>query len=52
LIKYLSVEEEEDDVQIPLDDAAPPDYGTIEVIQCLIEHHNAVFTDANETIWR
>ncbi|XP_078148261.1 small G protein family protein / RhoGAP family protein isoform X4 [Carex rostrata] len=43
---------EEEDVQIPLDDAAPPDYGVIEVIQCLIEHHNAVFTDANETIWR
>ncbi|XP_078148259.1 small G protein family protein / RhoGAP family protein isoform X2 [Carex rostrata] len=42
----------EEDVQIPLDDAAPPDYGVIEVIQCLIEHHNAVFTDANETIWR
>ncbi|KAJ4744656.1 small G protein family protein / RhoGAP family protein [Rhynchospora pubera] len=46
------LEEEEEDVQIPLDDAAPPDYGAIEVIQCLIEHHNAVFTDANETIWR
>ncbi|XP_078148493.1 putative Rho GTPase-activating protein At5g61530 [Carex rostrata] len=43
---------EEEDLQIPLDDAAPPDYGVIEVIQCLIEHHNAVFTDANETIWR
>ncbi|KAJ6837003.1 putative Rho GTPase-activating protein [Iris pallida] len=38
--------------QIPLDDGSPPDYGAIEVIQCLIEHHNAIFTDANETIWR
>ncbi|KAJ3678715.1 hypothetical protein LUZ60_002518 [Juncus effusus] len=46
------LEEEDDDVQIPLDDASPPDYGAIEVIQCLIEHHNAVFTDANETVWR
>lgn len=38
--------------QIPLDDGSPPDYGAIEVIQCLIEHHNAIFTDANETIWK
>lgn len=38
--------------QIPLDDDLPPDYGAIEVIQCLILHHNAIFTDANETIWR
>ena len=38
--------------QIPLDDDAPPDYGAIEVIQCLIEHHNTIFTDANETVWR
>ncbi|XP_020084470.1 uncharacterized Rho GTPase-activating protein At5g61530 [Ananas comosus] len=38
--------------QIPLDDGPPPDYGAIEVIQCLIEHHNTIFTDANETIWR
>ncbi|MQM07270.1 hypothetical protein Taro_040115, partial [Colocasia esculenta] len=37
---------------IPLDDGVPPDYGAIEVIQCLIEHHNDVFTDANETVWR
>ncbi|CAA7410931.1 unnamed protein product [Spirodela intermedia] len=37
---------------IPLDDGAGPDYGAIEVVQCLIEHHNAVFTDANETVWR
>lgn len=47
---------DEDDVdassQIPLDDASPPDYGAIEVIQCLIEHHNPIFTDANETVWR
>jgi hypothetical protein len=38
--------------QIPLDDASPPDYSAIEVIQCLIEHHNPIFTDANETVWR
>ncbi|XP_020263509.1 LOW QUALITY PROTEIN: uncharacterized Rho GTPase-activating protein At5g61530 [Asparagus officinalis] len=38
--------------QIPLDDGSPPDYSAIEVIQCLIEHHNPIFTDANETIWR
>ena len=37
---------------IPLDDAAGPDYDAIEAVQCLIEHHNAVFTDANETIWK
>jgi hypothetical protein len=47
---------DEDDVdassQIPLDDASPPDYSAIEVIQCLIEHHNPIFTDANETVWR
>ncbi|KAF7015613.1 hypothetical protein CFC21_029415 [Triticum aestivum] len=47
---------DEDDVdassQIPLDDGSPPDYGAIEVIQCLIEHHNPIFTDANETVWR
>ncbi|XP_052163535.1 uncharacterized Rho GTPase-activating protein At5g61530 isoform X1 [Oryza glaberrima] len=47
---------DEDDVdassQIPLDDASPPDYSSIEVIQSLIEHHNAIFTDANETVWR
>ncbi|KAL0452586.1 UNVERIFIED_CONTAM: putative Rho GTPase-activating protein [Sesamum latifolium] len=35
---------------IPLDDATPLDFCAIEVIQCLIEHHNAVFTDANETV--
>ncbi|KAG8390238.1 hypothetical protein BUALT_Bualt01G0063000 [Buddleja alternifolia] len=37
---------------IPLDDGMPVDFCAIEVIQCLIEHHNAVFTDANETVWR
>ncbi|GFQ07904.1 uncharacterized rho GTPase-activating protein at5g61530 [Phtheirospermum japonicum] len=37
---------------IPLDDGAPVDFHAIEVIQCLIEHHNAVFTDANETVWK
>lgn len=37
---------------IPLDDGMPIDYGAIEVIHCCIEHHNAIFTDANETTWR
>ncbi|XP_077235372.1 small G protein family protein / RhoGAP family protein isoform X2 [Tasmannia lanceolata] len=37
---------------IPLDDGLPTDFAAIEVIQCLIEHHNAIFTDANETVWR
>ncbi|XP_039001423.1 uncharacterized Rho GTPase-activating protein At5g61530-like [Hibiscus syriacus] len=37
---------------IPLDDATPVDFGAIEVIQCLIEQHNPIFTDANETVWR
>ncbi|CAI8600619.1 unnamed protein product [Vicia faba] len=37
---------------IPLDDGMPVDYGAIEVVQLLIEHHNAVFTDANETVWK
>ncbi|XP_075485569.1 putative Rho GTPase-activating protein At5g61530 [Primulina tabacum] len=37
---------------IPLDDGTAVDFWAIEVIQCLIEHHNAVFTDANETVWR
>ncbi|KAL3524132.1 hypothetical protein ACH5RR_016966 [Cinchona calisaya] len=36
---------------IPLDDGLPVDYGAIDVIQCLIEQHNAIFTDANETVW-
>ncbi|CAD5176003.1 unnamed protein product [Musa acuminata subsp. malaccensis] len=52
-VDYLDEDEDADaSSQIPLDDDLPPDYGAIEVIQCLIEHHNAVFTDANETIWR
>ncbi|KAK8658882.1 hypothetical protein V6N13_029101 [Hibiscus sabdariffa] len=37
---------------IPLDDGMPVDFGAIEVIQCLIEQHNPIFTDANETVWR
>ncbi|XAR66108.1 hypothetical protein NMG60_11012193 [Bertholletia excelsa] len=37
---------------IPLDDGMPIDFAAIEVVQCLIEHHNAIFTDANETVWR
>lgn len=37
---------------IPLDDGLPIDFAAIEVVQCLIEHHNAIFTDANETVWR
>ncbi|KAL2326531.1 hypothetical protein Fmac_025589 [Flemingia macrophylla] len=37
---------------IPLDDGTPVDFGAIEVVQLLIEHHNAVFTDANETVWK
>ncbi|KAK7283835.1 hypothetical protein RIF29_13582 [Crotalaria pallida] len=37
---------------IPLDDGTPVDFGGIEVVQLLIEHHNAIFTDANETVWR
>ncbi|XWS47694.1 hypothetical protein CRYUN_Cryun13aG0006100 [Craigia yunnanensis] len=37
---------------IPLDDGMPVDFGAIEVIQCLVEQHNPIFTDANETVWR
>ncbi|KAG5120438.1 hypothetical protein JHK82_034858 [Glycine max] len=37
---------------IPLDDGTPVDLGAIEVVQLLIEHHNAIFTDANETVWK
>ncbi|KAF3433179.1 hypothetical protein FNV43_RR24281 [Rhamnella rubrinervis] len=37
---------------IPLDDGMPIDFGAVEVVQCLVEHHNAIFTDANETTWR
>ncbi|XP_072983541.1 uncharacterized Rho GTPase-activating protein At5g61530 [Typha latifolia] len=51
--KYLDEDDGADaSSQIPLDDGFPPDYGAIEAIQCLIEHHNAIFTDANETVWR
>lgn len=53
---FFLVTEEEGDLDasslIPLDDGLPTDYGAIEVVQCLIDHHNAIFTDANETIWR
>ncbi|XVF54931.1 hypothetical protein PTKIN_Ptkin05aG0220300 [Pterospermum kingtungense] len=50
----LSDDEEDMDVssQIPLDDGMLVDFGAIEVIQCLIEQHNPIFTDANETVWR
>lgn len=50
----LSEEEEGTDASslIPLDDGVPVDFGAIEVVQCLIEHHNSIFTDANETIWK
>ncbi|KAK2379430.1 small G protein family protein / RhoGAP family protein [Trifolium repens] len=41
-----------DTSSIPLDDGMPVDFGAIEVVQLLIEHHNAVFTDANETVWK
>ncbi|XP_065871652.1 uncharacterized Rho GTPase-activating protein At5g61530 isoform X2 [Euphorbia lathyris] len=37
---------------IPLDDGMPVDFGAIEVVQCLIEQHNTIFTDAHETVWR
>ncbi|KAM1141842.1 hypothetical protein FF1_041688 [Malus domestica] len=48
----LSDEGDAVDDSIPLDDGVPIDLGAIEVVQCLMEHHNAIFTDANETIWR
>ncbi|KAK9913989.1 hypothetical protein M0R45_037788 [Rubus argutus] len=48
----LSDEGDTVDDSIPLDDGVPIDLGAIEVVQCLMEHHNAIFTDANETIWR
>ena len=53
-LAYMIADEDDVDAssQIPLDDGSPPDYGAIEVIQCLIEHHNPIFTDANETVWR
>ncbi|KAG7030851.1 putative Rho GTPase-activating protein [Cucurbita argyrosperma subsp. argyrosperma] len=45
----LSEESDDTDASsdIPLDDALPVDYSAIEVIQCLIEHHKEIFTDAN-----
>lgn len=50
------LEDEDENVDasspIPLDDGLPIDLGAIDAIQCLIEHHNAIFTDANETVWR
>ncbi|KAL6127904.1 hypothetical protein ACLB2K_071265 [Fragaria x ananassa] len=48
----LSDEDDTADDSIPLDDGVPIDLGAIEVVQCLMEHHNAIFTDANETVWR
>ncbi|KAJ8440615.1 hypothetical protein Cgig2_031032 [Carnegiea gigantea] len=45
-------EDEDASSPIPLDDGFPIDYASVEVIRCLIEHHNAIFTDANETVWR
>ncbi|GJZ21839.1 uncharacterized Rho GTPase-activating protein [Tanacetum coccineum] len=49
----LADEDEDMDASsaIPLDDGTPIDFSAIEVLQCLIEHHNAIFTDANETVW-
>ncbi|KAM5557029.1 hypothetical protein ABKV19_024426 [Rosa sericea] len=47
----LSDEGDTVDDSIPLD-GVPIDLGAIEVVQCLMEHHNAIFTDANETVWR
>lgn len=37
---------------IPLDDVVQVDFGAVEVVQCLIEHHSAIFTDVDETVWR
>ncbi|KAL0547241.1 hypothetical protein IC582_017170 [Cucumis melo] len=50
----LSEESDDTDASshIPLDDGIPVDFSAVEVIHCLIEHHNEIFTDANETIWR
>lgn len=45
-------EAEDASSSIPLDDGMSVDFLAIEVIQCLIEHHSAVFTDASETVWR
>lgn len=52
----MTVTEESDDEDvsspIPLDDGLPIDYAAVEVIRCLIEHHNSIFGDDNETVWR
>ncbi|GAB2227804.1 hypothetical protein Droror1_Dr00009631 [Drosera rotundifolia] len=48
----LEDNEEDASSSIPLDEETPIDYGAVEVIHCLIQHHNAVFTDANVTTWR
>ncbi|KAJ6928139.1 hypothetical protein NC651_011983 [Populus alba x Populus x berolinensis] len=50
----LSEESEDMDASslIPLDDGMPTDFGAIDIVQRLIEQHNAIFTDANETVWR
>ncbi|KAG5229423.1 Rho GTPase-activating protein [Salix suchowensis] len=50
----LSEESEDMDASslIPLDDVMPTDFSAIDVVQSLIEQHNAIFTDANETVWR
>ncbi|XP_010547780.1 PREDICTED: uncharacterized Rho GTPase-activating protein At5g61530 [Tarenaya hassleriana] len=50
----LSEEGEELDgaSSIPLDDSLQIDLGAVEVVQCLVEHHNDIFTDADETVWR
>lgn len=48
----MIAEEDESVDHIPLDDGVQIDYGAVEVVQCLIEHHNTIFTDANETAWR
>ncbi|KAJ0236351.1 putative Rho GTPase-activating protein [Hirschfeldia incana] len=37
---------------ISLADVVQVDFGAVDVVQCLIEHHNAIFTDAGETVWR
>uniref|UniRef100_A0A803KT74 Rho-GAP domain-containing protein n=1 Tax=Chenopodium quinoa TaxID=63459 RepID=A0A803KT74_CHEQI len=47
-----SEDEEDASSPIPLDDGLPIDFAAVEVIRCLIEHHNSIFTDANETVWR
>ncbi|KAL9270970.1 putative Rho GTPase-activating protein [Drosera capensis] len=47
----LEDNEEDASSSIPLDEETPIDYGAVEVIHCLVQHHNAVFTDANELEW-